>query len=50
MYVQLSGLGLIHLSFVKIHYLITDLVTCKLFDAVLVPPFFSQIEGFPKKL
>jgi hypothetical protein len=42
--------GLVHLRVVKIHYLITDLVTGQLFDAVLVPPIFSQIEGFSEKL
>jgi hypothetical protein len=30
--------------------LITDLVTCQLFDAVIAPPIFSQIEGFSEKL
>ena len=42
--------GLVHLSVVKIHYLITDLVTSQLFDAVIVPPVFSQIEGLSEKL
>jgi len=42
--------GLVHLRVVKIHDLITDLVTCQLFDAVIVPPIFSQIEGFSEKL